>query len=128
MACDKQVKLVIIDSMAALLRSDFWGKDSNIRRTELLGQQSSLLKLIAERQQIVILVTNQVTTVINNNAGGQQTGNQADKPGGGLTASNLQAALGVAWAHAVNTRLQLEVSGSCLLPPCSSVYVVEGAL
>ena len=83
---DHGIKLVIIDSIAALARSDF-GAGNVADRQRLLGRQASRLKFLAESFRIPVLVTNQVTTAIG-------------KAGGGLT-----AALGPMFAHAVNTRL-----------------------
>jgi hypothetical protein len=57
--------------------------------------QASRLKYLAETFSIPVLVTNQVTTRIGGGGGG----------GGHLT-----AALGTLWAHAVNTRLVLELA------------------
>jgi RAD51-like protein 1 len=61
--------------------------------------QASRLKYLAETFHIPVLVTNQVTTHIGGSFGGGSTG------GGG----HLTAALGTLWAHAVNTRLVLEM-------------------
>ncbi len=89
---DHGIKLIIIDSIASLARSDFGAKDV-MERQKLLGQQASRLKYLAESFRIPVLVTNQVTTAIGSSAGG----------GGNTTI--LTAALGPMWAHAVNTRL-----------------------
>jgi RecA/RadA recombinase len=56
----REVKLVVIDSIAALLRLDFQGRERLGERQELLGQQAAALKLLAERHNIPVLVTNQV--------------------------------------------------------------------
>lgn len=87
------INLIIIDSIAALVRADFGPQDIP-QRQKLLGQQASALKLLAESFQIPVLVTNQITTKFNNSSGGYDTG-------------SLVPALGPMWAHAVNTRLTL---------------------
>lgn len=79
------IKLVIIDSIAALARTDY-GVSDIVERQLMLGRQASKLKFLAESFRIPVLVTNQVTTAVSGS--------------GGLT-----AALGPTWAHAVNTRL-----------------------
>lgn len=128
---------MIVDSMASLLRAEFGGKDGAIRRAEMLGQQISLLKQLAERLQLVVLVTNQITTVLA--SGEEMPGGRGGGGGGASTsapqASTLGAALGVKWAHAVNTRLQMEmdqgerwvcVAKSPMAPPVRVPYLIEG--
>jgi RecA/RadA recombinase len=51
---------VVVDSVAALLRLDFQGREGMGERQELLGKQAAALKLLAERHNIPVLVTNQV--------------------------------------------------------------------
>jgi RAD51-like protein 1 len=94
---DHGVRLVLVDSIASLVRSEY-GKGQTVQRQEMLGQQAARLKFLAEKLQVAVVVTNQVTTKIQEGAGGD----------GGST-SSLGAALGVKWAHAVNTRLHLEI-------------------
>lgn len=79
---DHSVKLLVLDSVAALARIEF-GAEQLVQRQKVLGQQASRLKFIAESFQIPVLVTNQVTS----------------------STLGLTAALGPTWAHAVNTRL-----------------------
>ena len=82
---------VILDSVAMLARLEY-GTDQVAARQKLLAEQASLLKQAAERFSLPVVVVNQVT------GGGDGTG-----PAGGQ-----RAALGVVWAHAVNTRLVLD--------------------
>ncbi|KAL0050684.1 hypothetical protein WJX82_005123 [Trebouxia sp. C0006] len=77
---DHNVKLVVVDSIAALARSEF-SRDKIVDRQQLLGQQAAILKSLAETFRIPVVVVNQ---------------------------TQLTAALGTMWAHAVNTRLVLE--------------------
>jgi RAD51-like protein 1 len=94
---DHAVRLLVVDSVAALARAEFGtGRGQIARRQELLGQIASVLKQQAERLHMAALVTNQVTTRMRADDG-------ADAGAGAAT-----AALGVKWAHCVNTRLVLE--------------------
>ena len=60
---DHAVRLLVVDSVAALARAEFGvGRGQIARRQELLGQIASVLKRQAERLHMAALVTNQVTT------------------------------------------------------------------
>jgi RAD51-like protein 1 len=123
---DHGVRLLVVDSMAALARAEF-GRGQLQQRQELLGQIASVLKQQAERLHLAVFVTNQVTTRIGA-AAGHDTGPGAgreEEDGGGIggggaerdagsrdagsrDAGSVTAALGTKWAHCVNTRLVLE--------------------
>jgi RAD51-like protein 1 len=91
------VKLVILDSIAAVVRRQF--DNSQIKdRQMLLGEAAQLLKQAAERYHLPVLVTNQVTGKF--------------VAGAAQAAHTVTAALGAMWAHAVNTRLVLENRGA----------------
>ncbi|KAI3430763.1 hypothetical protein D9Q98_009175 [Chlorella vulgaris] len=122
---ERRVRLVLLDSVASLARADF-AAGSLPERQRMLGQQASRLKYLAETFHIPVLVTNQVTTHIGGSFGGGSTG------GGG----HLTAALGTLWAHAVNTRLVLEmvqgtrfvrIAKSPAAPIAAFAYVVTGS-
>eukprot|EP00808_Paulinella_micropora_P008194 g45158.t1 len=87
----KNVKLIVVDSVAAPVRTAF-SNQQGIERQKFLGEIASKLKYLGEHFRIPVVVTNQVTT----------------KWGSGGGESYLIAALGVAWAHAVNTRFILD--------------------
>ncbi|MEW5318759.1 MAG: hypothetical protein WDW38_009953 [Sanguina aurantia] len=57
-------KLVVIDSIAALPRLDYGGRDGAVERAEVLGQVAVQLKSLAESFRLPVLVVNQVTTAI----------------------------------------------------------------
>lgn len=84
---EHRVQLLIIDSIAVFVRAES-GQGNSADRQVILAQQASILKRLADRCQISVIVTNQVA-------------------GAGRDAE-VSAALGVAWAHAVNARLVLE--------------------
>jgi RecA/RadA recombinase len=127
-------RLVVLDSIAALLRTDSMvsgagggggGFDGGVggggaahpgqlllrERAEAVGRHAALLKRCAEELRAPVLVTNQVTA---------RPGGAADGGGGGgmggddnataapSSSSSSVAALGAKWAHAVNVRLALE--------------------
>lgn len=107
---DRGVRLLIVDSVAALARAQF-GRGQLTQRQELLGQIASALKQLAERLGMAAFVTNQVTTRV----GARVRHAHADAAGGGDDATgdapgSVTAALGTKWAHCVNTRLVLEGS------------------
>ncbi|KAG0614936.1 hypothetical protein M758_5G002000 [Ceratodon purpureus] len=109
------VRLLVIDSVAALVQSEY-GYDRIIQRQEILGKQASILKHLAEVHRMPIIVTNQVR--FQGGPGGQATAfSSAGRKEITLTAEEasqegldlqLTAALGTKWAHAVNIRLVLE--------------------
>jgi RecA/RadA recombinase len=88
------VKLVVIDSIASAVRSC----TGAFRRQEVLMQLAARLKTLAEAFGFAVVVTNQVHS---SHAGD-----------GGLTmgasaGDGLEADLGIAWSHAINTRIML---------------------
>lgn len=107
---DHAVRLLVVDSVAALARAEFGvGRGQIARRQELLGQIASVLKRQAERLHMAALVTNQVTTRARAADEGADSNALADAGAGDASATAATAAaLGVKWAHCVNTRLVLE--------------------
>jgi len=97
------VRLLIIDSIAAPVRREFDRERFN-EKQECLSKIASLLKYLSETFSLSCVVTNQVTT---------RFGQSNDS-------SSFQAALGVAWAHAINTRFVVEDG----VEPGSRVIVV----
>ena len=77
------------------------------QRNEMLGEVSSRLKALSDRLGVFVVVTNQVTSKF---SGG--LGNTAAARASVSSELELQAALGVAWAHAVNTRFLLQNDGA----------------
>jgi RecA/RadA recombinase len=52
--------VVVVDSIAALMRAEFGAKGQVVERQELLGSQASVLKHLAESFRLPVVVTNQV--------------------------------------------------------------------
>lgn len=114
------IKLIVIDSIAALFRSEFDNTPTDLkRRSSLFFKISSKLKSQAKQFGLAVLVTNQVVDLVGSCEGmnGLRVGNL-----GYLYTSGRRVcpALGLSWANCVNSRLFLsrneeivgEVSGS----------------
>lgn len=100
------IRLILLDSIASLFRSDFDASPADLkRRSGLFFKISAKLKELAYRHQCVVVVTNQVVDVVEGN-----TGNTVAWSSG----RQVSPALGLAWANCVNTRLFLtrEVDGN----------------
>eukprot|EP00960_Hanusia_phi_P028012 747154-Hanusia_phi.AAC.4 len=104
---EKNVKLIVVDSVASLIRREY-GSQSIPARQLQLGREAYILKRLAEDFKIPVVVTNQVTMKFN--AGHRKTDEvvTSDMPARHDPDSYLTAALGTSWSHCVNTRLVLE--------------------
>lgn len=105
----RPVRLLVVDSVAALFRSEFDNSPGDLRRrSSLFFKIGARLKLCAERFDLAVVVTNQVVDVVDGDAagagGGMRVGNYE-----GLYSSGRRVcpALGLSWANCVNTRLFL---------------------
>ncbi|XP_069714381.1 DNA repair protein RAD51 homolog 2 isoform X3 [Phaenicophaeus curvirostris] len=140
----KKVKLIIIDSVASVVRKEFDTKlQGNLaERSNFLARGASVLKYLAEEFSIPVIVTNQITTSLSN-----RISIQADlvSPADDLSLSEgasrsgkagcVTAALGNTWSHSVNTRLilqyhnfptrQLLVAKSPVAPFSTFFYTIE---
>ncbi|CAD7697991.1 unnamed protein product [Ostreobium quekettii] len=120
-----QVGLVLLDSVAALVRTGY-GHEQLVERQEMLGLQAASLKYLAQIFDIPVVVTNQVMARFQTQSTpGPEASIQAfsrsttplhghpDQGSRLATAadSSVMAALGTKWAHCVNTRLVLERVG-----------------
>ncbi|XP_058595424.1 DNA repair protein RAD51 homolog 2 isoform X4 [Neofelis nebulosa] len=129
----KRVKLVIIDSVASVVRKEFDAQlQGNMReRNKFLAREAATLKYLAEEFSIPIfflnkkkfythifqvILTNQITTHLSG-----ALASQADlvSPADDLSLSEgpsgsscVTAALGNTWSHSVNTRLIFQYLGS----------------
>ncbi|OAY59110.1 DNA repair protein XRCC3 homolog [Manihot esculenta] len=101
------VRLIVIDSVAALFRSEFDNTSSDLRRRSLLFFKiSGKLKELAKRFNLAVVVTNQVVDFVGSGEGvnGVRIGNLASLYSSGR---RVCPALGLAWASCVNSRLFL---------------------
>ncbi|KAK4753807.1 hypothetical protein SAY87_001911 [Trapa incisa] len=103
----RQVKLLIIDSMAALVSGD--SEQGNPKQNSL-GWHISFLKSIAEFSRVPIVVTNQVRSHNSDQTSlySFQGGKGKDMEDDSRYDSHLVAALGINWAHSVTVRLILD--------------------
>jgi RAD51-like protein 1 len=58
---EKNIKLIVLDSVASVMRKDFDGSNVVLRQN-MLSKQASILKYLAETFNIPVIVSNQVTT------------------------------------------------------------------
>lgn len=138
---ESQASLVILDSIASIARLDF-DSHTTIARQEVLVRLASSLKVTAERARVPVVVSNQVTSASRRPMVAlSHTGAASEMSAGPVDGSGsvMTAALGVLWAHSVNTRLALDfppnamheqrrltLAKSSLAPVLSMVYTVEG--
>lgn len=143
----KRVKLIILDSIASLVRKEFDSRVSrNLNeRTALLSKEAAILKYLAETFHIPVVVTNQITTRFVGagfGAGNPLNSSEAFQDVDGADAepeeddgSHVTAALGNTWSHAVNSRLIVQylddkfrevlISKSPIAPFASFVYTIQ---
>ncbi|XP_043702540.1 DNA repair protein RAD51 homolog 2 isoform X2 [Telopea speciosissima] len=133
-----QVKLLIIDSMAALVSGEN-ERDFRAPRQHSLGWHISSIKSLAEFSRIPVVVTNQVRTRSSDESHQypfQVQNKEESMKDDGRVESHLVAALGIFWAHAVTIRLVLEanlgqrfikVAKSPLSPPLAFPFVVTSS-
>ncbi|XP_022849062.1 DNA repair protein RAD51 homolog 2 isoform X1 [Olea europaea var. sylvestris] len=130
------VKLLIIDSMAALISGE---NGQGPPRQHALGWHISFIKSLAEFSRIPVVVTNQVRSQGRDEASRYsfQVQNRTKFPED-LSSfdSHLVAALGIQWAHAVSIRLVLEsrsgqrfikISKSSISPPMAFLFNITAS-
>ncbi|KAA8543982.1 hypothetical protein F0562_021841 [Nyssa sinensis] len=110
----QKVKLVVIDSMAALVSGEY---EQGLPRQHSLGWHISFIKSLAEFSRIPIVVTNQVRSQGRDEASQYsfqvQSGDDTVEDPTRFD-SHVVAALGIHWAHAVTVRLVLETKSGHL--------------
>ncbi|KDP44137.1 hypothetical protein JCGZ_05604 [Jatropha curcas] len=132
----QQVKLLVIDSMAALVSGEY---DQGLPRQHSIGWHISFIKSLAEFSRIPVVVTNQVRSQsrdevsqysfqVNKSAEIQEGTEKYD--------SHVIAALGIHWAHAVTIRLVFEaksgqryikVAKSPMSPPMAFPFILTSS-
>uniref|UniRef100_A0A7N0ZU75 RecA family profile 1 domain-containing protein n=1 Tax=Kalanchoe fedtschenkoi TaxID=63787 RepID=A0A7N0ZU75_KALFE len=98
------IRLIVIDSIAALFRLDYENNSSDLKlRTYLFFKISGRLKMLAKRFQMAVMITNQVVDLVDpDGVNGLKVGNVRFLYSSGR---RVCAALGMTWANCVNTRL-----------------------
>ncbi|KAI3923574.1 hypothetical protein MKW92_027631 [Papaver armeniacum] len=99
------VKLIVIDSIANLFRSEFENTPGDLkRRSGLFFKISGLLRLKAKKYNLAVVVTNQVVDCVD---GGGMNGVRVGNLGVSILGRRVCPALGLAWSNCVNSRLFL---------------------
>ncbi|XP_004297875.1 PREDICTED: DNA repair protein XRCC3 homolog [Fragaria vesca subsp. vesca] len=101
------VRLIVIDSIAALFRSEFGNNPSDLkRRSFLFFKISGMLRRLASKYGVAVVVTNQVVDFMGEVEGinGVRVGNLRSLYSSGR---RVCPALGLAWSNCVNSRLFL---------------------
>ncbi|KAF1002325.1 DNA repair protein XRCC3 homolog [Apium graveolens] len=103
------IKVLVIDSIAALFRSEFDNNPFDLkRRANLFFKISSTLKFVAKKYGVAVLVTNQVVDVMRSgDLNGLRIGNYDSLYSSGR---RVCPALGISWANCVNSRLFLSMN------------------
>lgn len=114
------VRLIVIDSIAAVLRGDedldaSLGRDAALARAKFMYELSAALKSLCAQWHVAVLVLNQATALVEDDA--------PPPPQSAVAAyhqvtdaSGARPALGMVWSHCVNARIILSRS-----PPQSAV-------
>ncbi len=89
---DMNIKLVVVDSIASHFRSEYIGKEKLAERQQRIMLHASSLTNLAYVYDITVVVTNQMVARVDNVTGG------------------TRPALGEAWSHRPQTRLELRKS------------------
>ncbi|CAM9686097.1 unnamed protein product [Ectocarpus fasciculatus] len=102
----QNVKLVVIDSIAALFRSDMGrGRGDIGERSRLLGRLSQQMKRLGDRHGAAFVVVNQVTAKFGSSTVGGGAGGQGTTGGvGGSGGGGSVPAMGLLWSQCINTR------------------------
>ncbi|KAK4759309.1 hypothetical protein SAY87_022440 [Trapa incisa] len=101
------VRLIVIDSIAALFRSEFDNTPFDLkRRSSIFFKISGWLKSLAVKFDLAVIVTNQVVDLVGPSGGanGLRIGNLGCLNSSGRRVS---PALGLSWANCVNSRIFL---------------------
>eukprot|EP01119_Soliformovum_irregulare_P014634 TRINITY_DN4010_c0_g1_i4.p1 TRINITY_DN4010_c0_g1~~TRINITY_DN4010_c0_g1_i4.p1 ORF type:complete len:326 (-),score=55.44 TRINITY_DN4010_c0_g1_i4:1208-2185(-) len=98
----EHIRVVIIDSIAALFRHEYTHSES-AQRAKVLWKHSNQLKLLSDGLGITVVVINQVADFFNN----------VSVAGSTMSGGRVIPALGLTWSNCVNTRVLLsKVKGS----------------
>jgi DNA-repair protein XRCC3 len=92
----QNIKVLIIDSIAALFRCELGSIDQTQERTNTLHSHACILKQLSDENKIPILIINQVTDYFVN-----------DLQIEGFNSNGVIPSLGLHWANSINMRIML---------------------
>jgi len=110
---DNKIKLVVIDSIAALIRFEF-AEEDNLRRTQALWTVASQLHYLCDIWDIVLVVTNQVSAVIHSDFGSSSR----EQP---FCGQSVIPSLGLTWSNCINNRVFLTKTNKHVTNPQSQL-------
>ncbi|XP_057779863.1 DNA repair protein XRCC3 homolog [Salvia miltiorrhiza] len=101
---NNNVKLIIVDSVTTLFRTEFSNNGADMsRRQQMFFKIAGKFKMFASKYDLVVVMTNQVVDCIsgssNESIGNIETLRSSER--------NVIPALGLSWANCVNTRLMI---------------------
>ncbi|XP_032882549.1 DNA repair protein RAD51 homolog 2 [Amblyraja radiata] len=144
----KGVKLIVVDSVASVVRKEFDPRlEGNLaKRSNLLSSEAATLKYLAEEFSIPVILTNQITTRIGQRQAASFKPSSAEidllqSEGCGVSPDGetgfATAALGNTWSHSINTRLimqyldyhsrQVIVAKSPLAPFAAFTFTIQNS-
>ena len=91
----KNIKLIVLDSIASLLRTEF-SKEQSSQRKDIMHKISSRFKQISSQKDLVVLIINQVSDLISNDNFFDFNNQKTVIP-----------VLGLAWSNFINMRIML---------------------
>jgi DNA-repair protein XRCC3 len=92
----QNIKVLVIDSIAALFRCELGSIDQTQERTNTLHSHACILKQLSDENKIPILIINQVTDYFVNDLQIQ-----------GFNSNGVIPSLGLHWANSINMRIML---------------------
>jgi len=101
----KNIKVLVIDSIAALFRVELGEKEKSNLRAHILHNHSQTLKQLSDEHSVPIVVVNQVTDYFSQ--GPEKIGSN----------STVVPSLGLAWANSINTRIMLSKTNHLYFDP-----------
>jgi DNA-repair protein XRCC3 len=110
----QSIRLIVLDSLAALVRFEYAAADA-AKRAVALFKIAALLKRFAVDYRLPVLLTNQVSDRFGAEEGEDRRRRCDDLSAGIDAIGTKQPALGLAWSNCINTRLFLHRSSSSLL-------------
>ena len=119
---DNDVKLIIVDSMLAHLRSEYLGRGVLAERQGLLGSMLGKLLRIAGANKVAVVLTNQVQAIVTGTYG------DPNQPAGGHVMAHACTIRCRFWKGRANTRLVSVIDSSYLPEEKVRVAITEAGI